>query len=60
MEKRKVLVERQGRVAIVTLNEPETRNSLSPVLVRELCAFAAGARRNRGTQWPTATVAREP
>jgi 2-(1,2-epoxy-1,2-dihydrophenyl)acetyl-CoA isomerase len=43
MSKGKVLVERRERVAIVALNEPETRNALSPDVVRELCAFLVGA-----------------
>jgi enoyl-CoA hydratase/carnithine racemase len=39
----KVLIDRQGPVALVTLNEPETRNPLTPGVVAELCAFVAGA-----------------
>ena len=35
----KVLIERQGPVAVVTLNDPATRNALSPPVVRELSAF---------------------
>jgi enoyl-CoA hydratase/carnithine racemase len=38
-----VLIERQGRVALVTLNEPDHRNALSVALVHELCTFLAGA-----------------
>jgi enoyl-CoA hydratase/carnithine racemase len=43
MTEQKVLVERQGRVAILTLDEPESRNALSPAIVRELCNFLACA-----------------
>jgi enoyl-CoA hydratase/carnithine racemase len=43
MAERKVLVERHGRVAILTLNEPESRNALSPAIVGELCNFLATA-----------------
>jgi 2-(1,2-epoxy-1,2-dihydrophenyl)acetyl-CoA isomerase len=43
MAEGKILIERHGPVALVTLNEPETRNSLSPAIVRELCALLAGA-----------------
>ena len=39
----KVLVDRRGAVAVVTLNDPATRNALSPQLVRELTGFIAGA-----------------
>ena len=39
----KVLIERQGAVALVTLNDPATRNALSPQVVSELCAFLGGA-----------------
>lgn len=39
----KVLVERQGAVALVTLNDPATRNALSPQVVSELAAFLGGA-----------------
>ena len=35
----KVLIERQGAVALVTLNDPETRNALSPGVVQGLTAF---------------------
>ena len=31
-----VLVEKRGRVAVVTLNRPEKRNALSPILLLEL------------------------
>ena len=43
MSEPRVLIERQGAVAIVTLNDPSTRNALSAPLVRELTAFIAGA-----------------
>lgn len=39
----KVLIERRGPVALVTLNDPATRNALSSALLRELTAFIAGA-----------------
>ncbi len=39
----KVLIERQGPVALVTLNDPATRNALSPPIVRELVAFFSTA-----------------
>ena len=35
----KVTIERLGPVALVTLNDPATRNALSPPVVRELCIF---------------------
>lgn len=43
MSSEKVWVERQGAVAVVTLNDPGTRNSLSPTLVTELANFLRGA-----------------
>jgi len=43
MAEAKVLIERQGPVALVTLNERESRNALTPGVVGELCAFLAGA-----------------
>lgn len=43
MAEGKVLIERQGPVALVTLNEPGSRNALTPGIVRELCGFLAGA-----------------
>jgi enoyl-CoA hydratase/carnithine racemase len=43
MTDQKILVDRQGRVAILTLDEPESRNALSPAIVRELCNFLASA-----------------
>jgi enoyl-CoA hydratase/carnithine racemase len=39
MTKQSVVIERRGRIALVTLNEPETRNALSPAVVQGLCAF---------------------
>ena len=39
----KVLIERRDRIAIVTLNEPEARNSLTPGLVKALCDFIGAA-----------------
>lgn len=39
----KILVDRQGAVAVVTLNDPEARNPLTPGLVSALCDFLAGA-----------------
>jgi enoyl-CoA hydratase/carnithine racemase len=38
-----VLIERQGPVALVTLNDRATRNALSPPVVRELSAFFGAA-----------------
>lgn len=38
-----VRVERVGRVALVTLNEPETRNSLTPSLVEGIRSFIESA-----------------
>ena len=39
----KILIERQGAVACVTLNDPATRNALSMPILRELGDFLAGA-----------------
>ncbi|TXC71075.1 enoyl-CoA hydratase [Sphingomonas ginsenosidivorax] len=39
----KVLIERHGPIALVTLNDPETRNALSPAVVAGLVAFLEGA-----------------
>lgn len=39
----KVTIERLGPVALVTLNDPATRNALSPPVVRELCIFFGAA-----------------
>lgn len=39
----KILIERQGGVALVTMNDPATRNALSPPLVSELGTFLAQA-----------------
>jgi enoyl-CoA hydratase len=38
-----ILVEREGRVAIVTLNRPKVLNALSPALIAELGQALAGA-----------------
>ena len=35
----KLLVERRGAIALVTLNEPDSRNALTPGVVAELCSF---------------------
>ncbi len=43
MSDSKVLIERHGPIALVTLNDPETRNALSTQLVSELVAFIAAA-----------------
>jgi enoyl-CoA hydratase/carnithine racemase len=43
MVESKVLIEREGAVALVTLNEPEARNPLTPGVVSELCAFIGKA-----------------
>jgi len=45
---RKVLIERHGAVALVTLNDPGTRNALTPGVVGELAAFLAGANADTG------------
>src|SRR3990172_7457444 len=39
----KVLIERLGPVALVTLNDPATRNALSPPVIRDLSAFFGAA-----------------
>jgi enoyl-CoA hydratase/carnithine racemase len=38
-----VLIERRDRVAILTLNDPKTRNALSDDIIRELVAFLRSA-----------------
>jgi len=43
MAETKLLVEREGSIAVITLNDPATRNSLSPDLVSELARFLEGA-----------------
>jgi 2-(1,2-epoxy-1,2-dihydrophenyl)acetyl-CoA isomerase len=43
MSHSKVLVERKGPIALVTLNDPATRNALSPEMVAELAACVAQA-----------------
>jgi enoyl-CoA hydratase/carnithine racemase len=39
----KILIERRGRIAIVTMNDPATRNALTPPVVGGLCDFLAKA-----------------
>jgi enoyl-CoA hydratase/carnithine racemase len=39
----KVLIERQGGVALVTLNDPDARNPLTPAVVDGLCSFIGSA-----------------
>ena len=39
----KVRIEREGPVAIVTLNDPATRNALSSAMVQDLTAYFGGA-----------------
>jgi enoyl-CoA hydratase/carnithine racemase len=41
-----VIIERDGLVAIVTLNHPATRNALSPAIVHPLVEFLEGANRD--------------
>ena len=48
MTESKLLIERQGPVALLTLNDAATRNSLSPDLVAALTAFLAGANADEG------------
>lgn len=43
MAEEKILIERHGRVALVTLNEPEARNPLTPAVVGGLCDFIGSA-----------------
>lgn len=43
----KVLIERQGSIAVVTLNDPATRNALTPDLIGELVAFLSEANADR-------------
>ena len=43
-----LLIERQGSVALITLNDPATRNALSPDLVAALTTFLAGAKADDG------------
>lgn len=39
----KIVIERDGPVALVTLNDPASRNALTPSVVGPLCDFVAGA-----------------
>ena len=48
MTESKLLIERQGSVALITLNDAATRNSLSPDLVSALTAFLSGANADTG------------
>ena len=43
-----LLIERHGPVALLTLNDPATRNALSPDLVSALTTFVAGANADTG------------
>jgi enoyl-CoA hydratase/carnithine racemase len=43
MSEAPLLIERRGRVAILTINEPKTRNALSDGVIRDLVAFLRGA-----------------
>jgi enoyl-CoA hydratase/carnithine racemase len=43
-----LLIERHGSVAVLTLNDAATRNSLSPELVRTLATFLAAANADQG------------
>ena len=43
MSEQPVIIERRGRIAIVTLNEPKTRNALSDGVIRDLVAFLRSA-----------------
>lgn len=48
MAEPKLLIERDGSIALVTLNDSATRNSLSPPLVAELVAFVGAANADEG------------
>jgi enoyl-CoA hydratase/carnithine racemase len=43
-----LLIERQGPIALLTLNDAATRNSLSPNLVNTLTSFLSGANADEG------------
>ena len=43
MAEKKVLVERHGAVALVTMNDPEARNPLTPGMVSDICSFVGSA-----------------
>ena len=48
MTEPKLLIERHGSIALLTLNDAATRNSLSPDLVSALTTFLAGANADEG------------
>ena len=48
MTEPKLLIERQGPIALLTLNDAPTRNSLSPDLVSALATFLASANADAG------------
>jgi enoyl-CoA hydratase/carnithine racemase len=48
MTESKLLIERHGSIALITLNDAATRNSLSPDLVSALTAFLSGANADTG------------
>jgi enoyl-CoA hydratase/carnithine racemase len=43
MAENKLLIERHGAVALVTLNDPNARNPLTPGMVGEICTFIGSA-----------------
>jgi|TARA_R110002126_G_scaffold86592_1_gene208998 enoyl-CoA hydratase/carnithine racemase len=43
VDQAKIIVERQGAIAIVTLNDPAARNPLTNELINQLCDFLRGA-----------------
>ena len=49
MEFKNLLVERKERVVVVRLNRPESQNTLSVALIRELTSFAEQMRDDLGT-----------
>jgi 2-(1,2-epoxy-1,2-dihydrophenyl)acetyl-CoA isomerase len=48
MTESKLLIERHGSIALLTLNDAATRNALSPDLVAALTTFLAGANADEG------------
>jgi enoyl-CoA hydratase/carnithine racemase len=42
----KFLIDRQGAVALVTLNDPDARNPLTPDMVSQICDFIASANKD--------------
>lgn len=46
MAENKLLIERHGAVALLTLNDPKARNPLTPGMVGELCAFLEAANKD--------------